>query len=132
MFSQGRVIVTWALAILFAGLTVAGEALHWLPGCAHGVMIFGRVLYVGVARTEGPYLVCDDGPALSRPTGPQLPILGEGQCPICSHFSHAQSPAAIVHFVLELPLAEKLPVVGAPSFHCSCVPGFHSRAPPLA
>jgi hypothetical protein len=132
VFSQSRATITWGLAVLFTALSVAHEALHCLPGCGHGVMVAGRLVYIGVLQPGGAFVSDGYEPAIGRPKGESPAILGDGQCAICSHFSQGQSPITVVHFVLELPYAQELPPTGSPSRRLPPLLAFHSRAPPLA
>ncbi|MGO8752541.1 MAG: hypothetical protein ACLQNE_41915 [Thermoguttaceae bacterium] len=130
MSSQSRAIITWVLAVLFTALSVAHEALHCLPGCGHGLLVAGQLVYIGVLQPDGAFVSSGYEPAIRRPMGESPPILSDGQCAICSHFLQGQSPTTAVHFVVELPYAQELPPSGTPCCHLPPLLAFHSRAPP--
>ncbi len=131
MFFRHRGILTWAFAVFFTALSVAHDALHCLPGCGHGVLVQGRLVYIGLRKSDAALFSPRHELAVGRPKGQPLLILAEGQCPICSHFSLSQAPTTGVLFILDSPLIQDLPVSGDPSFRLPGVAAFQSRAPPL-
>jgi len=126
----------WLLIATSAILAGAGEALHCLPGCGHGVRVGEVVLLLGV-RVPRDHRVTDDlsdvdRPHVDRPSGQDIPVYGEDKCAICSTVRQTCSSGDFPLFFLVMPLMHDVPVIVL----CEAVPAssrlFQGRAPPVA
>ncbi len=126
-----RRTAAWILAALLTLVAGLGEALHWLPGLGHGIVVGERVLLLGLPpagprEAFGPRVCC-----AGAPCGTSVPVLDEDDCPICQVLSNNfESDAAAAMPAVDLVAGQP---IDPPALNARLAPVvYHARGPPLS
>jgi len=118
----------WLLIAILAIVAGVGEALHWIPGCGHGVPVGNRIVLLGIAL-PGAEAPTDGLPHVDR-QGQSIPVYDEDQCAICSAVASRFSKSAPVQLILAMPLVHELPALVFYEADSEAPRSFQIRAPP--
>jgi hypothetical protein len=123
--------IAWLLIGAFALVGGAGEGLHLIPGCGHGVEVGQTVVLLGIDPSDAQVPTPDGPSRVASPEKRSIPVYDEDSCAICSavgEYRHAGGP---VQLVLAVPLAHDLPMAAVGEVHTVAACPFQPRAPPL-
>ncbi len=98
---------TWLLVVLLLVIGAAGDALHWVPGCGHGVEVGDTIVWLGIAPdTSSPPSEqgFTEGAPLSHP------VYDEAECGICSAAGNARVLSDAPAISQSFPLVQLVPV----------------------
>ena len=115
MARQFKPFVVSAMLVLYAGMMLAGQSLHWLTGCEHDH---------GLPQA---CLLCGHSPAV---VAGEQHLHDADDCPICQFQSHGQLAPSLPVSELRQFLVARLPLHASPVF-AVCVSRIYSpRGPP--
>jgi len=124
--------INWTVAVVFAAISVAGEAMHSVPGSGHAINTGGGLLCSGLPNAADEPIAVGQAFTARRPRTELERVHNSGWCPICRHSSQPSCLAAAVDGPSVLPFIGTIAVDGVFTRTLRFHRDFQARAPPSA
>ena len=100
----------WSLIFILTTIASVNEGLHFVPGFGHAVVEGDRLFLLGITLPNGDK-PASSGARVAKENSLDIPILDEGECPICSAAGKRSLSGD------SIPCDSRAPLVGEESIH---------------